>query len=119
MPLPCRRTTRPIKMASVQPQSSPQRLGGHDVLANKDAPCSGGLYSGYDQYGACVYCLQCELARDVVSNLGEPLRLGAEPQVAVPPVQDEGKKRRRISHGGRHFARTFASGQDARTRSAA
>ena len=70
--------------------------------------CSGDLYSDRDQYGAYLACLQCGSTRDVVSNLGEPLRLGAQPQVAVPPVQQEGNTRRRISHGGRHFARTFA-----------
>ena len=81
--------------------------------------CSGDLYSDHDQYGAYVSCLQCGLVRDVVSDLGEPLKLGAEAQVAVPLAQEEGEKRRRISHGGRHFAKTFASDQDARTRSAA
>ena len=86
--------------------------------------CSGDLYSDQDQYGAFVSCLQCGLARDVVSNLGEPVRLSSGPQVAAPLPQEEGKKRRRISHGGRHFARTFAfnlnqGSQDSRTRSAA
>ena len=70
--------------------------------------CSGDLYGDRDQYGAYVSCLQCGLTRDVLSNVGEPVILGAEPQVTIPLVQEEGEKRRRISHGGRHFARTFA-----------
>ena len=69
--------------------------------------CSGDLYGDHDQYGAFVSCLQCGMARDIVSNLGEPLRLVAAPQVAVTVAQEEGEKRRRISHGGRHFASTF------------
>ena len=86
--------------------------------------CSGDLYDDHDQYGAYVSCLQCGLARDLVGNLGEPLRLGAEPQVAAPLAQEEGRKRRRISHGGRHFARTFAfnfnqDSQGSRTKSVA
>ena len=83
--------------------------------------CSGDLYSDYDQYGAYVSCLQCGLTRDVVSDLGEPMTLRAESQFAIPLAQEEGKKRRRISHGGRHFARTFAfnSNHDSRTQSAA
>ena len=81
--------------------------------------CSGDLYSDRDQYGDYVSCLQCGLTRDVVSSLGEPLRLGTEPEVAVPLAQEEGKQRRRISHGGRHFARTFAFNQDSRTQPAA
>ena len=69
--------------------------------------CSGDLYQDDDQYGRYVSCLQCGLSRDVSGTLAVLTEISAAP--SQPPVvpQWEGNKRRRISHGGRHYARTF------------
>ena len=74
--------------------------------------CSGDLVEDRDQYGTYVSCMQCGFNRDVPSSSVGTLVLSAEPLPApVAPLSD-GIKRRRISHGGRHFAKTFARVSD-------
>lgn len=81
--------------------------------------CSGDLYSDRDQYGTFVSCLQCGLNREMSSQPGAALVISAEPSPMPAAPTSMGPKRRRISHGGRHFARTFALGQDTPAQSAA
>ena len=74
----------------------------------KECPrCSGDLYKDHDQYGSFVTCMQCGLTRDVSRRVGGTLEISAEPALAPTLPKWEGGKRRRISHGGRHVARTF------------
>ena len=81
--------------------------------------CSGDLYQDDDQYGCYVSCLQCGLSRDVSGQLTVLSEISAEP--ALPPAvpQWEANKRRRMSHGGRHFARTFDFSSEPAAQSAA
>ena len=81
--------------------------------------CSGDLYSDRDRYGTFVACLQCGLNREITTQPGVPLVISAEPSPPPAVPESMGPKRRRISHGGRHFARTFDLGQDTPTQSAA
>ena len=69
--------------------------------------CAGDLFRDRDQYGLFVSCLQCGLSRDLSNQAGEPVLITAGPVLPPPLPQVQGKKRSRISHGGRHFARTF------------
>ena len=69
--------------------------------------CAGDLFRTQDQYGIFVSCLQCGLSRDVSNQPGEPVLITADPVLPPPLPHMQGKKRRRISHGGRHFAKTF------------
>ena len=70
--------------------------------------CSGDVFVSHDQYGPFVTCIQCGLSKEVTSQPGQPLEIMAE-RVLPPPVpQWDGTQRRRVSHGGRHFAGTFA-----------
>ena len=70
--------------------------------------CSGDLFEDRDQYGPFVTCVQCGFSKDVMKKLEEPLRISLEP--LPPPVvpKAEGGKRRRLSHGGRHFSRAVS-----------
>ena len=70
--------------------------------------CSGDLYVDQDQYGPFVTCIQCGFSKGVTSQPGQSLLIMAEPVLPPPVPQWDGTKRRRTSHGGRHFARTFA-----------
>lgn len=70
--------------------------------------CSGDLYEEADQYGRCVTCMQCGFCKDIYDRLTDPTSLDPEPVPAPRVPQSQGSKRRRLSHGGRHFARTFA-----------
>ena len=86
----------------------------------KECPrCSGDLYQDRDQYGSFVTCFQCGLTRDVSKLAGGPLEISAEPALAPPLPKWEGGKRRRLSHGGRHFARTFAFEEESSAESVA
>ena len=69
--------------------------------------CSGDLYEDRDQYGPFISCVQCGFSKDIMEKLEEPLRISPEP--LSPPVapKSEGGKRRRMSHGGRHFSRSI------------
>ena len=82
---------------------------------------SGGLYVDQDQYGSFVSCMQCGLNREICSQPGEPLRIASAASLPapLPQWQGAGTKRRRISHGGRHFAQTFTFGEESRTQSVA
>ncbi len=72
--------------------------------------CSGDLFKDSDQYGPFVTCLQCGFSKDIASQVEGPQKLTAEPVPAPVAPPPEGSKRRRLSHGGRHFAKTFALG---------
>ena len=70
--------------------------------------CSGDLFEDRDQYGSFITCMQCGFSKDIPSEHRGTLVVTAEPvPVPVAPLPEEGK-RRRISHGGRHFSKTFA-----------
>ena len=81
--------------------------------------CSGDLFEDRDQYGSFITCMQCGFNRDMPADLEGPLAVSAKslPAPIAPP--SDGVKRRRISHGGRHFAKTFAFDTDAVTGKAA
>ena len=70
--------------------------------------CSGDLYADYDQYGPYVTCAQCGFNKDLPQNDEERIVITAEPVPAPVVPELKGGKRRRLSHGGRHFARTLA-----------
>ena len=69
---------------------------------------SGDLYSDHDQYGRYITCAQCGFSKDLSQNREERVVITAEPIPAPVLPQSNGDKRRRLSHGGRHFARTLA-----------
>ena len=77
--------------------------------------CSGDLYVDQDQYGSFVSCLQCGLNRELANQPGEALRIVAEPSLPAPLPQwhMDGTTRRRVSHGGRHFAEPLTLGEEA------
>ena len=69
--------------------------------------CSGDLFEDRDQYGPFITCMQCGLTKDAARSDGGLMVITAEPVAApVVPTASE-NKRRRISHGGRHFSKTF------------
>ncbi len=70
--------------------------------------CSGDLYADSDQYGPYITCAQCGFSKDLAQNGEERIVITAEPMSAPVVPQLNGGKRRRLSHGGRHFARTLA-----------
>ncbi len=70
--------------------------------------CSGDLFEDRDQYGSFVTCMQCGFHKDVPADLQGPFAISAEPVPTPVAPQPDGAKRRRISHGGRHFSKTFA-----------
>ena len=80
--------------------------------------CSGDLYADYDQYGPYITCAQCGFSKDLVQNGEERIAISAEatPPPAIPQLEDG--KRRRLSHGGRHFARTLAMAKRSLTEAA-
>ncbi len=75
--------------------------------------CSGDLFEDRDQYGSFITCMQCGFHRDVPADLDVPLVVSAKPVPTPVAPESDGSKRRRISHGGRHFAKTFAFDADA------
>ncbi|PKB81123.1 MAG: hypothetical protein BZY88_07100 [SAR202 cluster bacterium Io17-Chloro-G9] len=81
--------------------------------------CSGDLYTDYDQYGPYITCAQCGFSKDLPQDGEEPIVITAEPVPAPVITQAQGEKRRRMSHGGRHFARTLAMAKRTSTESAA
>lgn len=70
--------------------------------------CTGDLFEDRDQYGSFVTCMQCGFHKDVPTDQQGPFTITTEPVPAPVVSQSDGTKRRRISHGGRHFAETFA-----------
>jgi hypothetical protein len=74
--------------------------------------CSGDLYEEGDQYGNYVTCVQCGFCKDIHEKLSDPGDISLEPVPAPSVPKSEGGKRRRLSHGGRHFGRTFARPHD-------
>ena len=81
--------------------------------------CSGDLFEDRDQYGSLITCMQCGSNRDVPADLEGPLTVRAEPLPAPVAPPSDGARRRRISHGGRHFAKTFAFDTEVLTETAA
>ena len=81
--------------------------------------CSGDLYADYDQYGQYITCAQCGFSKDLVQNGEELSVITAEPVPAPMVLDSNSGKRRRLSHGGRHFARTLAMGSMASAETAA
>ena len=71
--------------------------------------CTGDLFHERDQYGHFVTCVQCGFSKDVPRSTNGLLRITAEPARAPSVPQGESGKRRRLSHGGRHFTRTLAA----------
>ena len=69
--------------------------------------CNGDLFHESDQYGDFVTCMQCGFTRDLGDRVADPgdISLEAKPPPVVPKV--EGGRRRRLSHGGRHFSKTI------------
>jgi len=74
--------------------------------------CSGDLFEQVDHYGNFVTCMQCGFSKDVHDDLVDPGAVSLDP--VPPPVvpRSEAGKRRRLSHGGRHFSRTFSRVND-------
>jgi hypothetical protein len=81
--------------------------------------CSGDLFEDRDQYGPFVTCVQCGFSKDIMKKLEEPLHISPEPMPAPVVPKLEGGKRRRLSHGGRHFSRAVSRPGDAPYRAAA
>ncbi len=81
--------------------------------------CFGDLYVDHDRYGSFVSCLQCGLNREVCSQPGEPLLIASEPSLPSPVPRWQGGKLRRLSHGGRHFAKTLSVGEESPAQSVA
>ncbi len=81
--------------------------------------CSGDLFEDRDQYGMFITCLQCGFNRDTSNLEGGVLVISAEPVPAPVVPSPDGTKRRRISHGGRHFSKTFAFDADELSKTAA
>ena len=70
--------------------------------------CAGDLYKDVDQYGPFVTCAQCGFNKDVPTDSLASVNLNAKPVPSPDVPRWEGGKRRRLSHGGRHFTRTLA-----------
>ena len=81
--------------------------------------CSGDLYADYDQYGPYITCAQCGFSKDVAQKGEERIVITAEPAPAPVVLHSDSGKRRRLSHGGRHFARTLAMARRSSTQTAA
>ena len=77
--------------------------------------CCGDLYVDQDQYGSFVSCLQCGLNRELASQPGEPLQLTTDPSLPaqLPQWHGDDTRRRRVSHGGRHFAKSLTVNEEA------
>ncbi len=76
--------------------------------------CCGDLYVDQDQYGSFVSCIQCGLNREICSQPGEPLQFASPAALpaSLPQWQGAGTKRRRVSHGGRHFTKALTIGEE-------
>ena len=81
--------------------------------------CSGDLYADHDQYGPYITCAQCGFSKDLPQNGEERIVITAEPIPAPAVPMSKGGKRRRLSHGGRHFASTLAMAKKTLTETAA
>ena len=81
--------------------------------------CSGDLYQDQDQYGPFITCMQCGFSKDTPGSVEGPLEISVEPVPGPSIPRSEGDKRRRLSHGGRHFSRTFAFGGESTSGSVA
>ena len=81
--------------------------------------CSGDLFEESDRYGCFVTCMQCGFSKDAMDKLADPGDISLEPVPAPVVPKFQGGKRRRISHGGRHFGRTFSEPVDPARRTAA
>ena len=81
--------------------------------------CSGDLFRDHDQYGSFITCMQCGFSKDVSASHDGLLHISAEPMPVLVAPASNGTKRRRISHGGRHFSKTVAFDTDEVARSAA
>ncbi len=81
--------------------------------------CSGDLYEDNDQYGQFITCVQCGFSKDVHSKLEGPLDVTMDPVIPPEVPKAENGKRRRLSHGGRHFSRTFSNRGESSVRDAA
>jgi hypothetical protein len=81
--------------------------------------CSGDLFEETDQYGSFITCMQCGFSKDIFEKLADPGSISVDPVPAPAVPKFQGGKRRRLSHGGRHFARTFNRGDDSDVRSIA
>lgn len=81
--------------------------------------CNGDLFEDRDQYGSYITCMQCGFSKDVPGDQKGPLVVSAEPVPVPMAPQSDGSKRRRISHGGRHFSKTFEFKRDDITETAA
>ena len=75
--------------------------------------CSGDLFEENDQFGRFITCMQCGFSKDTVEPLTDPDEITLAPISAPAVPKFQGGKRRRISHGGRHFARTLYPGDAA------
>lgn len=81
--------------------------------------CSGDLFEENDRYGCFVTCMQCGFSKDITEKLTDPGEISLEPVEAPIVPKFQGGKRRRISHGGRHFGKTFGEPADPARRTAA
>lgn len=81
--------------------------------------CTGDLYEDRDQYGPFITCVQCGFSKDIMEKLEAPLNINPDPLPTPVAPQSEGGKRRRLSHGGRHFSRSLGRGGDTPNRFAA
>ena len=81
--------------------------------------CSGDLFEDRDQYGPFITCMQCGFTKDVARQDGDLIVIAAEPVAAPVASPTDAKKRRRISHGGRHFSKTIDCDSEAVTETAA
>ena len=75
--------------------------------------CSGDLYEEKDQYGHFITCMQCGFSKDAEERLADSSDISLEPAAAPVVPKFDGGKRRRISHGGRHFDRTLYPREEA------
>ena len=75
--------------------------------------CARDLFEESGQYGHFVTCMQSGFSKDAVEPLTDPDHINLDPIPAPLAPQFERGKRRRISHGGRHFARTLYPGDEA------
>ena len=72
--------------------------------------CAGDLYEDNDQFGQFVTCVQCGFSKDIAEKMADPGVINLEPVPAPVVPKEENGKKRRLSHGGRHFSRTFSRG---------
>ena len=81
--------------------------------------CSGDLFEDRDQYGTFITCMQCGFTKDAVDDHQGVLVFTAVPVPALVAPSSNTNKRRRISHGGRHFAKILPFDTDGVTKAAA